>query len=84
MGVYEGRGQLAKATKELLNRWAETKGDSDHAVSQNFEKRFLLMLEMDIRAATSAMDTIGEILATSVAIAAMMLQVSDYDDSSIQ
>ena len=42
MGVYEGRGQLAKATKELLARWAETKGDWDDSVSQNFEKRFLV------------------------------------------
>jgi predicted secreted Zn-dependent protease len=63
MGVYEGRGQLAKATKELLSRWAETKGDWDDAVSQNFEKRFLVMLEMDIRAATSAMDTMAQVLA---------------------
>jgi len=64
MGVYEGRGQLAKATKELLSRWAETKGDWDDTVSQNFEKRFLLTLEMDIRAATSAMDTMAQILTT--------------------
>jgi hypothetical protein len=64
MGVYEGRGQLAKATKELLSRWAETKGDWDDSVSEAFEKRFLVILEMDIRAATSAMDTMAQVLAT--------------------
>jgi hypothetical protein len=63
MGVYEGRGQLAKGIKELLSRWAETKGDWDDSVSQNFEKRFLIMLEMDVRSATSAMDSMAQILA---------------------
>jgi hypothetical protein len=62
MGVYEGRGQLAKATKELLSRWADTKGDWDDSVSQNFEKRFLIALEMDVRSATSAMDSMAQIL----------------------
>jgi hypothetical protein len=63
MGVYEGRGQLAKGIKELLARWAETKGDWDDSVSQNFEKRFLITLEMDVRSATSALDTMAQILA---------------------
>jgi predicted secreted Zn-dependent protease len=63
MGVYEGRGQLAKATKELMARWVETKGDWDDSVSHNFEKRFLVALEMDVRAATSAMDTMAQVLA---------------------
>lgn len=64
MGVYEGRGQLAKATKELLARWAETKGDWDDSVSQNFEKRFLVALEMDVRSATAAMDIMAQVLTT--------------------
>jgi hypothetical protein len=63
MGVYEGRGQLAKAMKEMLAKWAETKGDWDDSVSRNFEKRFLQSLEMDMRAATSAMDSMAQILA---------------------
>ena len=63
MGVYEGRGQLAKGMKELMARWAETKGDWDDSVSRNFEKRFLLALEMDMRSATSAMDSMAQILA---------------------
>lgn len=63
MGVYEGRGQLAKATKELMGRWLETKGDWDDVVSHNFEKRFLVALELDVRSATSAMDTMAQVLA---------------------
>jgi len=63
MGVYEGRGQLAKAIKELLARWAETREDWDDSVSKNFEKRFLLALEMDLRHATGAMDHMAQVLA---------------------
>ena len=62
MGVYEGRGQIAKAMKELNHRWEETKGDWDDSVSRGFEKRFLIPLEMDMRAATSAMDHMAQVL----------------------
>lgn len=63
MGVYEGRGQLAKAMKELLARWAETREDWDDSVSKAFEKRILLALEMDMRQATSGMDSMAQLLA---------------------
>ena len=63
MGVYEGRGQLAKAMKELLARWAETREDWDDSVSKAFEKRVLLALEMDMRQATSGMDAMAQLLA---------------------
>lgn len=56
MGVYESRGQLAKLMKELGDKWLDTKMDWDDVVSQNFEKKFLVPLEADLRNATGAMD----------------------------
>ena len=62
MGVYEGRGQLAKAIKELMRQWAETKGQWEDAQSRAFEEKHLAPLESDLRTAASAMDHIGVLL----------------------
>lgn len=63
MGVYEGRGQLGKGIKELMRRWEETKSDWDDSVSKNFEKTYLLQIEMDLRNAVGAMDHMAQLLA---------------------
>ncbi|HEY8665501.1 MAG TPA: hypothetical protein VIL86_02495 [Tepidisphaeraceae bacterium] len=62
MGVYEGRGALSKAIKELMLRWNETKLHWDDAVSERFEEAHLAPLEMDLRNATSAMDHMAVLL----------------------
>ena len=62
MGVYESRGQLAKALKDLTDRWSDTKMDWDDVVSERFEERFLAPLDVDLRNATSAMDHMAQIL----------------------
>ena len=56
MGVYEGRGSLAKAMKDLFQKWAETKGYWQHSVAKQFEEERLLTLERDAKSAMSAMD----------------------------
>jgi len=63
MGVYEGRGQLAKAMKELTTRWAEAQQVWNDPMSLAFEKENLVPLEMDLRSAVSAMDHMAQILA---------------------
>jgi hypothetical protein len=63
MGVYEGRGQLAKALKNLTLRWTEAKGSWDDAVSRQFEENFMIPLEMDMKTAASAMDHMAAVLA---------------------
>lgn len=63
MGVYEGRGQIAKGMKDLLNRWLETKSDWDDPMSQMIEKDYLVPLEMDLRSAIGAMEHIAQVLA---------------------
>lgn len=62
MGVYEGRGQLSKAMKNLLLRWVETKSNWDDAASKHFEEKFLTPLELDLKNAASAMDHMAGVL----------------------
>ena len=59
MGVHESRGNLTKAFKELMLRWAETKAQWDDARSEEFEQKYLVELQTDLRTAGSAMDQIG-------------------------
>ncbi len=62
MGVYEARGQLSKAVKDLLLRWNETKMDWDDATARQFEVSVLEPLQMDTKNALSAMDTAASLL----------------------
>lgn len=62
MGVYEGRGQLSKSLKELMNLWLETRAAWKDANADRFEKKHLLPLEMDLRNAVSAMDVMSQLL----------------------
>jgi hypothetical protein len=63
MGVYEARGTLAKAMKELNNRFADVKVGWDDPVAHALENDFLAPMEIDLRNAISAMDHAGAILA---------------------
>ncbi len=62
MGVYEGRGTLGKALKELLARWAETRVSWDDAVSRQFEEKYLRPLESDLKSALGALDHMATVL----------------------
>ena len=62
MGVNEGRGTLARAMKDLLQRWQDTKADWDDSVAKRFEQERLLMMEQDLRSAVGAMDTMAVLL----------------------
>jgi hypothetical protein len=62
MGVYEGRGSLAKAIKQLDNRWIDARMSWDDIRSREFEERFLMPLRMDLRNAVSAMDQMAVLL----------------------
>lgn len=56
MGMYEGRGNLAKGFKDLSLRWQATKQDWDDSVAESFEKTYLEPLELALRQAIGAMD----------------------------
>ena len=63
MGVYEGRGQLSKALKQLMLRWTETNSYWDDAASKHFEEKFIHSMEVDLRNAVGAMDHMAAVLA---------------------
>ncbi|MDB5324219.1 MAG: hypothetical protein JWN40_5850 [Phycisphaerales bacterium] len=62
MGVYEGRGQLGKSMKELMNAWLDTRSSWKDANADRFEKKHLVPLEMDLRQAVSAMDVMSQLI----------------------
>ena len=62
MGIYEGRGQLGKSMKELMHGWMETRSSWKDANADRFEKKHLVGLEQDMRAALSAMDVMSQLL----------------------
>jgi hypothetical protein len=62
MGVYEARGQLAKAMKELIMRWNEAKMDWDDVSAKQFEANVLEPLQMDAKNAAAAMDSAADVL----------------------
>lgn len=62
MGVYEGQGNLAKAMKDLMIKWAEAKGSWDDVNAHRLEADFLIPLEKDLRSALGAMDQMGQLL----------------------
>ena len=63
MGVYEGRGQISKGMKDLMNSWLEAKREWDDAMSAQIEKECLLPLEMDQRNAVGTMEHMAQVLA---------------------
>ncbi len=63
MGVYEARGQLSKALKDLMLRWNEAKMDWDDGAARAFEQNVLEPLARDGKNAASAMDTAAEVIA---------------------
>ena len=56
MGMYEGRGNLAKGFKDLNIRWQQTRQDWDDSVADAFEKTYLEPLEQSLRQAIAVMD----------------------------
>jgi hypothetical protein len=62
MGVYEGRGQLSKAIKQLQMRWQEATSSWHDVASVQFEKKFLEPLEADLKSAVTAMDHMAAVL----------------------
>jgi hypothetical protein len=64
MALYESRGQLGKMMKDLLVRWHETKMNWDDARAHQFEERFIVPLEKDLRQAISAMDQMGTLISS--------------------
>ncbi len=64
MALYESRGQLGKMIKDLLVRWHETKMNWDDVRAHQFEERYILPLEKDLRQAIAAMDQMAGLISS--------------------
>jgi len=62
MGMQDGRALLAKAMKELMMRWSETKSQWNDSMSANFEKNRLEPMEQDLRGAAIGMDHMSQVI----------------------
>lgn len=63
MSLAVGRSKMIGALKELMVKWDRTKENWDDPMSRTLEERVLTPLEPKIRAAATAMDKMGEVLA---------------------
>ena len=62
MSADDSRGQLARAMKDLNNRWLETRASWDDVVANEFERTHLQPLELDIKSAIAAVDQAAKLL----------------------
>ncbi len=62
MSMTEAHGVLAKATKELLTTWQNTRMVWTDEQAQRFENDILEVLQRDVRQAGEGMDSLGQIL----------------------
>ena len=65
MGVHEGQGQLSRATKDLVRRWAELKGVWTDSNAKRFEETVLVPIEIEVRNASASMAHMAMILGTA-------------------
>jgi hypothetical protein len=65
MGVHEGQGQLSRASKDLVRRWAELKGVWTDANAKHFEESVLVPLQTEVRNASAAMAQMATILSNA-------------------
>jgi hypothetical protein len=63
MGLYESRGNLNKAYKDLLIKWMFLKQQWNDAQSEQIERETLAELEKDVRSAGEAMDAMKQVVA---------------------
>lgn len=63
MGAFEARGTLAKAIHDLLVTWQDVKLKWDDPQAHAIERDTLQPLQLDVRAAITATDTLAITLA---------------------
>lgn len=62
MSLYESRGNLHKAMKELILKWQFAKTRWNDEQAQAIEREVLEPLERDVRSAGEAMDTMKSLI----------------------
>ncbi|QOV91625.1 hypothetical protein [Humisphaera borealis] len=62
MGLFEGKGQLDRATKDLMARWSVVRASWRDNVAADFEQQTLLPLQQHVKNATSAMSSAASLI----------------------
>lgn len=63
MGLFEGKGQLDRASKDLMIRWSTCRTSWRDNVAADFEQQVLLPLQQNVKSATSAMSSAASLIA---------------------
>jgi len=63
MGLFEGKGQLDRASKDLMARWSVCRAAWRDNVASDFEQQVLLVLQQHVKNATSAMSNAATLIA---------------------
>ena len=62
MSLIESKGSMSGAAKELKRCWQNAQAVWNDAQSQEFEQRFIIPLEQDVRSALEALDMMHQVL----------------------
>jgi len=62
MSLLDSKGMLSGALKDLFARWNAVQGVWNDAQSKEFEKKYLFLIEQDVRGAIGALDHMGQVL----------------------
>lgn len=62
MSLYEAQGNIAKATKDLLTKWQQTKMSWQDEQAERFEEEVLRPLDRDQRAAGEGISTMNQLV----------------------
>jgi hypothetical protein len=63
MGLFEAKGQLDRATKELMIRWSLCRSQWRDNVAAEFEEQQLVPIQQQVKNATGAMNTAAALIA---------------------
>ncbi len=62
MGLQESRGKITRSIQDLMALWASTQVHWNDANSEQFDKKYLQPLQMDVRVAAAAMDEMASLM----------------------
>ena len=65
MGLYESRGNIHKAMKDLVLKWQAAKMSWDDEQARTLEREVLEPLERDVRSAGEAMDVMKALVSSA-------------------
>ena len=63
MGLFEAKGQIDRAAKEMMIRWSICRSQWRDNVAAEFEDQQLAPIQQSVKNATGAMNTVADLIA---------------------